>query len=77
MSVTGPGLASISGALRMLLGDADLPHTTSIDVSGLGYANALCIATVLTELETAREADLMLLLIEEPEATSASAVSVA
>lgn len=68
LTVTDASLASISRALRMLLGDAELPLTASIDSSGLGYANALYIATVLAELETARESDLTLLLIEEPEA---------
>lgn len=68
LTVTDASLASISRALRMLLGDAELPLTASIDNSGLGYANALYIATVLAELETARESDLTLLLIEEPEA---------
>jgi putative ATP-dependent endonuclease of OLD family len=68
LTVTDASLASIARALRMLLGDAELPLTASIDNSGLGYANALYIATVLAELETAREADLTLLLIEEPEA---------
>ncbi|MCO1597669.1 AAA family ATPase [Micromonospora sp. RHAY321] len=68
LTVTDANLASISRALRMLLGDAELPLTASIDNSGLGYANALYIATVLAELETARESDLTLLLIEEPEA---------
>ncbi|WP_218018188.1 ATP-dependent nuclease [Nocardia shimofusensis] len=68
LSVTDPSLAAISRALRMLLGDAELPLTASIDISGLGYANALYIATVLAELDTAREADLTLLLVEEPEA---------
>jgi len=68
LTVTDANLAAISRALRMLLGDAELPLTASIDTSGLGYANALYIATVLAELETAREADLTLLLVEEPEA---------
>jgi putative ATP-dependent endonuclease of OLD family len=68
MTVTDTNLASISRALRMQLGDAELPLTAPIDNSGLGYANALYIATVLAELETARESDLTLLLIEEPEA---------
>lgn len=36
--------------------------------SGLGYANLLYIATVLAELEAARDADLTLFLVEEPEA---------
>ncbi|MEU7628977.1 AAA family ATPase [Nocardia sp. NPDC049220] len=66
--MTDPSLAAISRALRMLLGDAELPLTASIDISGLGYANALYIATVLAEFETARESDLTLLLVEEPEA---------
>jgi putative ATP-dependent endonuclease of the OLD family len=68
LTVTDPNLAAIARALRMLLGDAELPLTNSVDISGLGYANALYIATVLAELETARESDLALLLIEEPEA---------
>jgi len=68
LTVTDANLAAISRALRMLLGDAELPLTASIDTSGLGYANALYIATVLAEFETARESDLTLLLIEEPEA---------
>lgn len=68
LTVTDPSLGSLARALRMLIGDAELPLTGSIDASGLGYANALYIATVLAELETAREADLTLLLVEEPEA---------
>jgi putative ATP-dependent endonuclease of OLD family len=36
--------------------------------SGLGYANLLYIATVVLELEKARDYDLLLLLVEEPEA---------
>ncbi len=36
--------------------------------SGLGYANLLYIATVVLELARAREFDLMVLLVEEPEA---------
>jgi putative ATP-dependent endonuclease of OLD family len=36
--------------------------------SGLGYANLLYMATVIVELAKAREADLTLFLVEEPEA---------
>ena len=36
--------------------------------SGLGYANLLFIATVLAQLVDAAEADLTILLVEEPEA---------
>ncbi|MFE3081918.1 ATP-dependent endonuclease [Streptomyces albidoflavus] len=36
--------------------------------SGLGYANLLFMATVLTQLQDAAEADLTILLVEEPEA---------
>ncbi|MFD0686009.1 ATP-dependent nuclease [Actinomadura fibrosa] len=61
-------LASIARSLRMLLGDARAQELNPVRSSGLGYANVLFIATVLAELETAAEADLTLLLVEEPEA---------
>ncbi|MEO3830279.1 AAA family ATPase [Actinomadura sp. B10D3] len=61
-------LASIARSLRMLLGDARAQNLDPVRSSGLGYANVLFIATVLAELETAAEADLTVLLVEEPEA---------
>ncbi|XVQ85352.1 AAA family ATPase [Microbispora siamensis] len=61
-------LASITRSLRMMLGDATATELDPVRSSGLGYANILYIATVLAELEAARESDLTLLLVEEPEA---------
>ena len=53
--------------LRFKLGDsgADLDD---IRTSGLGYSNLLYMATVVVELTKAKEADLTLFLVEEPEA---------
>ena len=51
--------------LKMAENGIDL---ASISESGLGYANLLYIATVLLELENARDAELTLFLVEEPEA---------
>lgn len=60
-------LASIAQVLQMLLGDAGgVPGPLSS--SGLGYANALYIATVLAELRAVKDTDLTVLLVEEPEA---------
>lgn len=53
--------------LRFRLADSGLP-LEEIRFSGLGYANLLYIATVVVELAKAREADLTLFLVEEPEA---------
>lgn len=39
-----------------------------IQQSGLGYANLLYMATILVELDSAREVDLTVFLVEEPEA---------
>jgi putative ATP-dependent endonuclease of OLD family len=65
--ITDPSLASIARTLQMMLGDAPgiLGPLTS---SGLGYANALYIATVLAELRALKDTDLTVLLVEEPEA---------
>ncbi|MDO0917867.1 AAA family ATPase [Streptomyces sp. DT2A-34] len=59
--------ASITRSLRMLLGDASA-QPFPLSASGLGYANTLFIATVMAELDAAAEADLTVLLVEEPEA---------
>ncbi|MFF4652567.1 ATP-dependent endonuclease [Streptomyces sp. NPDC001380] len=67
MAVAEPTFASIAKSLRMLLGDAGGP-AGPLATSGLGYANALFIATVMAELDAAAEADLTVLLVEEPEA---------
>lgn len=65
--VTDPNLASIARTLQMMRDDAPgiLGPLTS---SGLGYANALYIATILAELRALKDTDLTVLLVEEPEA---------
>ncbi len=67
LAVAEPSLASIAKSLRMLLGDAG-GMAGPLSASGLGYANALFVATVMAELDAATEADLTVLLVEEPEA---------
>ncbi len=60
-------LYDVARDLRFKLADAGiLPE--DISLSGLGYANLLYMATVVVELAKAREADLTLFLVEEPEA---------
>jgi putative ATP-dependent endonuclease of the OLD family len=58
---------ALARGLRVRLADAGLVPR-EIAESGMGYANLLFIATVLAQLDAAREADLTLLLVEEPEA---------
>jgi putative ATP-dependent endonuclease of the OLD family len=53
--------------LRFKLGDTG-GTLSDIRTSGLGYANLLYMATVVVELTKAKEADLTLFLVEEPEA---------
>jgi putative ATP-dependent endonuclease of OLD family len=60
-------LADVARDLRFRLADAGIPPE-DIRFSGLGYANLLYMATVVVELAKAREADLTLFLVEEPEA---------
>lgn len=60
-------LADVARDLRFRLSDAGLPPE-EIRSSGLGYANLLYMATVIVELAKARDADLTLFLVEEPEA---------
>ncbi|AQA09158.1 ATP-dependent nuclease [Streptomyces malaysiensis] len=67
LSFADPTLVSIARALRTRMSDEGLA-VEDIARSGLGYANLLYIATVLAELEAARDADLTLFLVEEPEA---------
>lgn len=69
---TGLGLPratvrSVVRSLRMRLNEHGL-SPQEIAESGLGYANLLYIATVLAQLHNAAEADLTVLLVEEPEA---------
>jgi putative ATP-dependent endonuclease of the OLD family len=58
---------ALARALRVRMADAGL-EPREIAESGMGYANLLFIATVLAQLHAARDADLTLLLVEEPEA---------
>lgn len=60
-------LWDVARDLRFRLADAGL-EPADIQASGLGYANLLYMATVVVELAKAREADLTLFLVEEPEA---------
>ena len=58
---------ALARGLRVRMADAGLVPR-EIAESGMGYANLLFIATVLAQLDAASEADLTLLLVEEPEA---------
>lgn len=60
-------VSSIARGLRLRMEQAGL-DPRDLAESGLGYANLLYMATVLTQLQDAAEADLTLLLVEEPEA---------
>jgi putative ATP-dependent endonuclease of OLD family len=60
-------LRALARALRLHMAGEGLSPTDLLG-SGLGYANLLYIATVILELERAREFDLLVLLVEEPEA---------
>jgi putative ATP-dependent endonuclease of OLD family len=67
LDFTTEALSDVARDLRFKLGDAGIPLEDIIS-SGLGYANLLYIATVIVELAKARDADLTLFLVEEPEA---------
>lgn len=60
-------LFDVARDLRFRLADVGF-DPEEIRSSGLGYANLLYMATVIVELTKAREADLTLFLVEEPEA---------
>nr|WP_281247460.1 AAA family ATPase [Saccharopolyspora shandongensis] len=67
VAVADPDLLSIARSLRLRMNDRGL-DPRDIAESGLGYANLLFIATVLAELRAARDHDLTIFLVEEPEA---------
>ncbi|MEA5358285.1 AAA family ATPase [Amycolatopsis sp., V23-08] len=67
ISFADPDLLSIARSLRIRMNDQGL-DPRDIRGSGLGYANLLYIATVVAELRTARDHDLTVFLVEEPEA---------
>jgi putative ATP-dependent endonuclease of OLD family len=60
-------LIDVARDLRFKLGDLGL-SLEEVRSSGLGYANLLYIASVVVELAKARESDLTIFLVEEPEA---------
>jgi putative ATP-dependent endonuclease of the OLD family len=67
LGFTSEAVVDVARDLRFRLSDVGLPPE-EIRSSGLGYANLLYMATVIVELAKAREADLTLFLVEEPEA---------
>jgi putative ATP-dependent endonuclease of OLD family len=67
VALADPDLLSIARSLRLRMNDRGL-DPRDIAESGLGYANLLFIATVLAELRAARDHDLTVFLVEEPEA---------
>jgi putative ATP-dependent endonuclease of OLD family len=60
-------ILDVARDLRFKLGDSGAA-LNDIRTSGLGYSNLLYMATVVVELTKAKEADLTLFLVEEPEA---------
>jgi len=60
-------LLDVARSLRFKLADAGVTPE-EIRASGLGYSNLLYMATVVVELTKAKETDLTLFLVEEPEA---------
>jgi putative ATP-dependent endonuclease of OLD family len=60
-------LVGLARDLRFSLSQAGMDPTRVLQ-TGLGYSNLLYLASVLVELEAARDAELTLLLVEEPEA---------
>ena len=60
-------IQDVARDLRFKLGDSGT-RLDDIRSSGLGYSNLLYMATVVVELTKARDADLTLFLVEEPEA---------
>lgn len=65
-----PAFERIASNLRLMLKEdgPDGDVLSDLRTNGLGYNNLLFIATVLAELEAAKEAVMPLLLVEEPEA---------
>lgn len=64
---TGFRLRQLVRSLRIKMSEAGF-DLADLSESGLGYANLLFVATVLLELQNAKDAELTLFLVEEPEA---------
>jgi putative ATP-dependent endonuclease of OLD family len=62
-----PELYRLARSLRLKMGETDIDFA-DLASSGLGYANLLFLATVILELHNAKDAELTLFLVEEPEA---------
>ncbi len=60
-------LRRLTSSLRLKMADAGIRLSDLAD-SGLGYANLLYMATVILELRKAKDSELTLFLVEEPEA---------
>ena len=67
LGFSSENLFDVARDLRFMLADAGL-GLEEIRSSGLGYANLLFVATAVVELTRAKDADLTLFLVEEPEA---------
>lgn len=61
-------LTQLAGMLRLRIEEAGSEEPVDLASSGLGYANLVYMATIVVQLAKAKEHDLTLLLIEEPEA---------
>ena len=60
-------LQRLARSLRLKMGEYDF-KLRDLDESGLGYANLLFMATVVLELQAAKQHELTIFLVEEPEA---------
>ena len=67
MSGRDQELRRLAALLRIMITEAGIPMS-DLGGAGLGYANLLYIAVIVLQLQKAREHDLTLLLVEEPEA---------
>lgn len=67
ISFTTQRIQDVARDLRFKLGDAGV-DLDEISSSGLGYSNLLYMSTIIVELAKARESDLTIFLVEEPEA---------
>lgn len=62
-----PELNRLARSLRLKMSESGV-DLEDLAASGLGYANLLFLSTVLLELQNARDSELTLFLVEEPEA---------
>lgn len=62
-----PELTRLARSLRLKMAEHDLEFA-DLAASGLGYTNLLFMATVIVELQNAKDSELTLFLVEEPEA---------